>query len=313
MGKKQKLQPTEVQSLQKFKDPSEVVAINTVKLTEVQIKTWLAMLYIARNSFREECHTVSVTELNELSGYGKKDLKYLKEAMTTFCQTVVGFNTLGKSKQSYGGVITSLLAGADFDKNPGYVEFAFSPMLKRVAENSKMFSNLSLALVRNMETKSGLALYRVLNDYRGIYMTPEIPIKTLRELLGVDEGEYPGFKDFNKWVLKPACKQVKEKTDLEAIPHFFRGAHGKVHSIKFEIKEQKMPLLVKQKPLSDQKKDQKKREESENPYGHLTEIEARSELKRMEEKEYGSDHFPSDHMKRKIFLKSHIKFLGGAI
>ena len=44
MGKKQKTQPTEVQSLQKFKNPSEVVAINAVKITEVQLKTWLAML-----------------------------------------------------------------------------------------------------------------------------------------------------------------------------------------------------------------------------------------------------------------------------
>jgi plasmid replication initiation protein len=313
MGKKQKLAPREVQSFQTFKDPSEVVAINTVKLTEVQIKTWLAMLYASRNNFTEECHIIPVAELNELSGYGKKDLKYLKEAMTKFCQTVVRFNTLGKSKQNYGGVITSLLAGADFDKHPGYVEFAFSPMLKRVVQNSKMFSNLSLALVRNMETKSGLALYRIINDYRGVHTTPEIPLKTLREILGVEESEYPSFKDFNKWVLKPACKQVKDKTDLEPIPHFFRGAHGKVTSVKFEIKEQKIPLLVKRKPLNEKKGDEGKRKESKNPYGHLTEIEARSELLRITTEENQTQHYTAESQTRKAFLREQIKALGGAI
>lgn len=311
MGKKSKLETTEVRSLQKFKDPSEVVAINTVKITEVQFKNWLAMLYYARNDFRAETHLISIEELTQLSGYSKKDINYLKETLTEFCQTVVVFNTLGKSKQSYGGVITTLLAGANFDKHPGFVEFQFSVMLKDIIENSKMFSNLSLALIRNLETKAAIALYRVLNDYRGIHMTPEIPLKKLREILGVDEGEYPGFKDFNKWVLKPACKQLKEKTDLQTIPHFFRGAHGKVYAVKFEIKEQKIPLLVKQKPLSDQKKDKQKRKESNNPYGHLTHLEAQSALERIKEQE--QIEITPELLKRKSLLKEHIHALGGAI
>jgi plasmid replication initiation protein len=312
MGRKQKLKSSEVQSLQKFKNPSEIVAINTVRITEVQLKTWLAMLYYARDSFKAETHLVSLKELNELSGYAQHDKQYLKEAMLAFCETAIRFNTLEKSKQDYGGVITCLLAGADFDKHPGFVEFAFSPMLKRVIENSNMFSNLSLALIRNLETKAAVALYRVLNDYRGVRLTPEIPLEKLREILGIDDGEYPEFKDFNKWILKPACKQLKEKTDLETIPHFFRGAHGKVHAVKFEIKEQKMPLLVKPKPLSDQKKDKKKREVSMNPYGHLTHIEAQAAFNRIVEQEELTKSFTADNQNKKALLKEHIKTLGGA-
>jgi len=313
MGKKQKLQPTEIQSLQKFKNPSEVVAINSVKITEVQLKTWLAMLYCAIDDFKKETHLISLKELNELSGYAQHDKQYLKEAMLAFCETAVRFNTLGKSKEDYGGVVTCLLAGADFDKHPGFVEFQFSVMLKRVIENSKMFSNLSLALIRNLETKAAVALYRVLNDYRGIHITPEISLEKLRDILGVDKDEYPNFKAFNQWILKPACKQLKKKTDIEAIPHFFRGAHGKVYAVKFEIKGQKIPLLVKPKPMSNQKEDKKKREASKNPYGHLTEIDARSELSRLKEEENKSNTFTPENQKRKALLKSHIHSLGGAV
>lgn len=304
MAKKKNPQPREVQSLQTFKDPSEVVAINTVKLTEVQLKTWLAMLYYARESFRAETHLIRVEELNELSGYSGKNIKHLKESMTTFCQTVVGFNTLGKSKKSYGGVITSLLAGANFDKHPGFVEFAFSPMLKDIVENSNMFANLSLALVRNLETKAGLSLYRVMNDYRGVRTTPEIPLSDLRKILGVDEGEYPAFKKLNAQILGPACKQVNEKTDLKITPYFFRGAHGKVLSVKFDIQEQKMPLLVKSKSLGDQKNDEKKRKETKNPYGHLTDIEIYSALKRIQEEIESSNAFSPKLIAEKSALKN---------
>lgn len=313
MGKHQKLQPTEVQSLQKFKHPSEMVSINTVKLTEVQIKTWLAMLYHSVDNFKAETHEIRIEELNASSGYAKKDTQYLIDTMAEFCGIVVKFNTLGKSKQNLSGVITSLLAGVDFDKKPGYVTFAFSPMLKEIIENSKMFSNLSLALVRNIETKAALALYALANDYRGIHKIPETSLEKLRGILGVDEGEYPEFRAFNQWVLKPACKQVKEKTDLEVIPHFFRGAHGKVLSVTFEIKEQRMPLLVKPKPMSNQKEDKKKRETRKNPYGHLTDLEARSELSRLKEEENKSNTFTPENQKRKALLTSHIHSLGGAV
>jgi plasmid replication initiation protein len=186
-------------------------------------------------------------------------------------------------------------------------------MLKDIIENSTMFSNLSLALIRNLETKAAVTLYRVLNDYRGVYSTPEIPMDRLKEILGIDKDEYLEFKRFNARVLTPALRQIREKTDLEAIPHFFRGAHGKVHAVKFEIKEQKMPLLVKPKPLGNQKVDKKKREESKNPCGHLTEIEARSALKRITEQENETQQYTPENQNKKAFLKEHIRTLGGAI
>ncbi len=309
MGKIKKVTPTETQSLQKFKDPSEIVAVDIVKFTEIQLKSWLAMLYFARNSFSSTTHWIAISELKELSGYGRHDDKYLQDSITDFCKTAVKFNMLGKSKKDHGGIVTTLLAGANFEKRPGWVEFQFSEMLKEIVVNSKMFSNLSLALVRNLETKSGLALYRILNDYKGINYTPAIPIETLRGLLGVAEGEYSQFKDFNKRILSRACQQVKDKTDLEATPHFIRTVR-KVSAVKFEIKEQSSPLLVKPKPISAQKKDKTAQKNSNNPYGHLTEVEARSALKRLVDKEYDSKEFSSDHQKRKALLKERIKALG---
>jgi plasmid replication initiation protein len=293
---------TEVQSLQTFKDPSEVIAINTVKLTEVQLKTWLAMLYHSRNSFRAETHEISIKELKELSGYAQHDLKYLKDAMFRFCQTVVSFNTLGKSKKSYGGVITCLLAGANFDKKPGFVEYQFSVMLKDIVENSKMFGNLSLTLVRNIETKAALALYRVMNDYRGIRTTPDISLKVLREILGVDEGEYIEFKAFNQWVLKPACKHIKQKTDLEVIPLFTRS-NRKVSSVRFQIKEQNIPLIVRPKLVAVKNKKQT----TDNPYSHLTFEEATAELERIHEHERETGEFTVETQKQKAMLNERLK------
>ena len=301
MSKKKTLAPRDVQSLQKFRDPSEVVAINTINLSEVQMKTWLAMIYFARNNLKADTHKIRLEELNRLSGYSKKDHQYLKQSMILFCQTAVEFNTLGKSKKDFGCMVTTLLASAHFDKIPGWVEFEFSKMLKKIIINSNMFSNLSLALVRNLETKAGLALYRVVNDYKGIEITPEIPVETLRELLGVDKKEYPDFKAFNRSVLKPACKQVKEKTDLEVIPYFIRTSR-KVSSVKFEIKEQPSPLLVKPKAPSEQKKDKKARAASKNPYGHLGNIELLSELQRISERLGEGENLVADELRRKSYL-----------
>ena len=243
-----------------------MVAINLTNITQVQFTTWLAMLYVARNDMEAESHVVSLAELNELSGYKQHDRKYLKEAMIKFCSTALEFNTLGKSKKDYGGKVTALLAAADFDETPGSVRFYFSPVLKKIIKDSEMFANLSLALVRRMDTKSGLALYRLCNDYRGVQTTPLIPLKELRGIIGVEEKAYPLFKVLNQDILKPACEQVNEKTDIHIEPHFVKGAHGKVLGVKFTIKEQIMPLMVAPTRIGDRVHIEKQKSKFDNPY-----------------------------------------------
>ncbi len=308
--KKKKGITSEVQNKEIFKDPTEMIAVSTIHVTEVQMKTWLAMLYVSRNDFRSEKHKISIEELCKLSGYAMKDLGYLAETMKKICGTLVCFNLLGKSKMQDLGVITTLLAGVDFRKTPGIVEFSFSPMLKEMIEKSKIFARLSLAIVRDIGTKSAISLYRLMNDYRKIGQTSEIPLETIKEILGIEKEAYKDFKDFNFYVLKPACKELKEKTDLEVIPHLIR-IRRKVVSIKFEIIPQKRTLLVKPKTLNQQKIDQKEIKESKNPFAHLGDIELLSSMRRVEDKIYdlyakGED-TPRSLLDQKIKINELIK------
>lgn len=275
----------ECKSIQTFRDPSEIVAIDSSKLTEVQFKTWLAMLYIAKGDFTKDLYEVSVDEIIDLCGYDRNDMKYFIDSIKKLVCTGVGtrpeiqYNLLGKVKYITYGSVTTLLAGADFDKKPGFMIFEFSIRLKEILQHSTMFANLSLLLVRNMDTKAALALYRVVNDYKDINYTPQIALEDLRLVLGAKKHEYKRFNDFNHRLLSPAIKQINNKTDLKVTPHFKR-LHRKVAIVKFEIEKQPCPLLVTPPKKKDVPSNNRPK-----PYEDFTDTQLLQALDKMREQD----------------------------
>ena len=80
-----------------------------------------------------------------------------------------------------------------------------------------MYAKLNLRLQNQFASKYTLVLWELCFDYfdsdRDKGETPFIPLDTFRELIGLENDEYPMFKEINRNVIKPAVKEINAVTD----------------------------------------------------------------------------------------------------
>lgn len=234
----------EVERLQFFKEPSIMITMDTSGLTLVHLKTYSALInHYQKQKTNLVENEISLRDLTNESGYRKKDIKYLVVHVEMLTKIAVAFNQLKKSKKSYGRY-TQILSGADFDSKPGFLIYQFSEIIKR-SLTSDIYAITNLNIIINFETKAALCLYKNGNDYKKVKTTPIYSLDILKSILGCKPHEYTNFKDLRKRIIAPACKEVREKSDLEILPVFFKGKYGKVHSVKFHINEKESPLVLK--------------------------------------------------------------------
>ena len=87
-----------------------------------------------------------------------------------------------------------------------------------------------------LKSKNQLRMYEILKQYERIGYRI-ISVENLRGMLGIDEKEYPQYKDFKRRVLDVCQKALAEYTDIsyEYEPHGKKGRGGKVLELKFTI------------------------------------------------------------------------------
>jgi hypothetical protein len=79
-------------------------------------------------------------------------------------------------------------------------------------------------------------MYEILKqrEYKG---HRELSVKDLKEMLGMDENEYPRFNDFKTYVIDACQKALEKYTDIKFTyePIGKKGPGGKIKNLKFEI------------------------------------------------------------------------------
>ena len=157
----------------------------------------------------------------------------------------VEWNVLGKdNKQEWG--VASLLANAKI--RDGICTYSFAPELRYKLHNPRMYAKLNLRLQNQFTSKYALVLWEVCFDYfdrdRDKGETQFIPLDTFRELMGLENDEYPMFKELNRNVIKPAINEINTVTDY----------HVEVEQKRFRRSVAELKLCirrVKQLPLQE--------------------------------------------------------------
>ena len=166
------------------------------------------------NSRRQRSIGVSVVELAAKLGYNSNDLDYLKETLEALGACQVKWNLLNKDKKEKWG-FANLLASAEIEN--GICTYAFAPHLRHQLYNPRVYAKLNLRLQNQFTSRYALVLWEVCFDYfdtdRDQGETPLIPLKTFRELMGIEADEYQTFKALNQFVIKPAIKEINDLTD----------------------------------------------------------------------------------------------------
>ena len=209
--------------------------------TLLQRRAWNVLLYYAYDELpTQEIHYISVIELARILEYASHDQEYLKEALRALQGFQIEWNILGKDGSSKWGV-TSLLAHAEIEN--GICSYSYSPPLRQHLYNPAMYARLDLSLQNRFESKHAQVLWELCTDYLGAAReqgeTPFIPIDSYRKIMGVEEGGYPKFKEFNRRVVKAPVAEINRVSDFRVIVDYQRQGR-KVTALKFKIHRVKM-------------------------------------------------------------------------
>jgi len=210
------------------------------KITHLQRRAWNVLLANAYDELpTAEVHRVNVAELAKKLGFNSKKLEYLKETLEALVDCKVKWNLLNKDNQEKWGV-ASLLSEVEIEN--GICTYAFTPYLRYKLYNPRIYARLNLQMQDRFTSRYALILWEVCFDYFDIVRkegeTPFIPLKTFRELVGLENEKYQTFKELNRNVIKPAIQEINELTGyFVEVEHKRLGR--KVGELKFRITKPK--------------------------------------------------------------------------
>lgn len=131
--------------------------------------------------------------------------------------------------------IFHLIQEQEYKDNEGYLRMKFSDStMPLIFELKEKYTTMILENFKTLDSAHSLKLYELFCQYRNVGER-EIKIEDLRFFLGCEE-TYPDFKIFNQMLLKPAIKEICEKTDLIVNFEILRTSRS-VSSIKFRFTE----------------------------------------------------------------------------
>jgi len=100
-------------------------------------------------------------------------------------------------------------------ENEGTVSIVFAPaIVPLITRLEKEFTRYDLEQVSSLTSTYAVRLYELLISWRKLSKTPEIELSTLRERLGVGDGDLTRIDNFKRKVLDFAIKQINDHTDI---------------------------------------------------------------------------------------------------
>ena len=216
------------------------------KVSLLQRRAWNVLLANAYNELpNQDIHSVSMVELSAKLGFDSGNQTYLKEVLKSIVDCTVEWNLLNKdNKQVWGAA--SLLAFVEVEN--GICFYQFPHPLRQKLHNPRVYAKLNLRLQNQFTSKYALILWELCFDYfdtdRDKGETPFIPLETFKELMGLDETDYPVYKVLNQSVIKPAIKEINDLTAYNVEVEQKRLGR-RVAELKFRI------TRVKQLPIQE--------------------------------------------------------------
>lgn len=210
-----------------------------------QRKAWNWMVkHSAPNLLKEKYHQIPIRQLKKWLGHTDENKNYddIYQSLLSLMTTVVEWNVMERDTDERWKIKSkeamTMLSYIHIEN--GICTYAFFPLLAEKLSERLMYIKINLQLQNRFSSVYGLVLYEFLKTYyieknkKGL--TPKLKLKQFRDIIGVKSKEYADFRDFNKYVIKPAIKEVNEKSDISTQVTLIKESR-KVVALQFEIFE----------------------------------------------------------------------------
>jgi plasmid replication initiation protein len=246
------------------------------KISAVQRKSYNYMLKVAKNELKKNANTrkftITADELLVFFNFGDKHHNYLEIELDKLRKIDVKYNILGKDSKREKWGSFALIAGYQYEK--GVIEYSFPHQIEEMILNPKMFAKINLVTIKGLKSKYSIALYELAEDYINVQI-PKISISDFKELMGLEERQYPNIKDLKRRVINVAVNEINSSDNISfTISYELIKTGRKTTHIKFTIhkKEEILQLKDKQKKFYAWKKHIIEKYKNQTICNNLTEI-----------------------------------------
>jgi len=182
-------------------------------------------------------YIINISDFKELTKTNHKDIyNQLDEATTKLMRRIIEIRDIDKKNKKNFKKLT-IITKTEYKEGKGQIFIRLNDEIKPyLLELKNQFTQYQLKYVMQMKSVHALRVYELLKQYENTATKKrEFEIGELKIILGVDD-KYSAFKDFEKYVLAVAKKEINVLTDIEIdYKKLYQGRGKKVVGIEFSI------------------------------------------------------------------------------
>jgi hypothetical protein len=202
------------------KDSSRSLVVQSNPLIEARYKLPLLAQQVLRTliskikpnttDIDKEFYQINIAEFGRQ--IGRSETSALKEEITRVAKILLKVPIFIKTESDF--TETRWIQGYHYHNGVGLIDFKFSGFLNPfLTELKRRFTQYRLENIFRLGSQYSIRIYELMIQYASIG-SRTIPLDELRIILGVKEGGYENYYNFNRRILSPAHKEVNTKTDL---------------------------------------------------------------------------------------------------
>lgn len=186
-------------------------------------------------------YLVSVSDFSKLTGLPLNGSFYenLRNTLTQLRSKTIHI------KRDHGGfLVTGWLSSGEYIPKEGLIELCFDPKLKPyLLELKEKYTKYQLDVAVQFKSQYSIRLYECLKKEAQIVkeykhkenFEKKYSYEDLREIFSVEQKLYSMFKDFRKWVIEPAVKEISDKSDLNITQVEYLKTGRKITHVCFSV------------------------------------------------------------------------------
>lgn len=223
--------PRPVQDAHDIRKAQQAIAVlptNGSRITLLMRRFWNVLLHHAQQAGEAETYKVALSDILNGGEFTSGDVELAKATLRSMTKTTVEWNFIGPDSDDQSGSInhwgiSGLLADAEIYtlKNRTYLEYSFSPKIRRHLLDPARYVQLSLHAFASLGSSTAAALYEVCKRYitNANGLTNKAEWEWWRpRLTGIsneDSDQTSLYKYFKRDTLWPAILEINANTDID--------------------------------------------------------------------------------------------------
>ena len=187
-------------------------------------------------------HMIRTKDLCDLIGFTSRDIKSLKLSLKGLLSTIIEWNVLGNSSESWSA--TTMLASANITK--GVCAYSYSDIMRKMLHQPEMYGRIDIGIIKLFRSSYSVALYENCVRYKNIKKTSWFPMQSFRKLMGISEDKYKEFRYLKKRVIDVGVKEINELSPINIRPQLNSNKTEIRFLIELSKKEEPSKVVIKE-------------------------------------------------------------------